>query len=93
VTVSPPMPHSRGMSRKIKTEPCDTLKPLLIEPELVAYLISSSLPIVEQLIKEGYFGVRTVKGRRLVRFEDVLAFVGRDDPEPVNFPPCEAARA
>lgn len=80
------------MARKIKTEKCE-LKPLLVEPELVAYLISSSLPVVEQMIKEGHFGVRTVGGRRLVRFEDVLAFVGRDDPEPVIFPPCEVAGA
>jgi hypothetical protein len=80
------------MSRKSKTEQCE-LKPLLVEPELVAYLISSSLPVVEQLISEGYFGIRTVKGRRLVRFEDVLAFVGRDDPEPVDFQPCEVVEA
>ena len=75
------------MSRKSKTETeIETaLTPLLVAPEIVARLLSSPQTTVEQLIKEGYFGTRTVAGRRLVRYADVLEFVARPDPEPINY--------
>ena len=69
------------MARKSKPELQFT--PLLVQPEVVARLFSVSSEDVEELIREGYLGVRTVNGRRLVRFQTVLEFAARDDPLPL----------
>ena len=62
------------------------MAPLLVETEEVARLLSAPVVAVEELIRDGHLGTRTINGKKLVRFEDVLAFVHRDDPQQVNFP-------
>jgi hypothetical protein len=66
-----------------KSKPESELTPLLVQPEVVARLFSVTGEDVEKLIREGHLGVRTVNGHRLVRFQTVLEFAGRDDPLPL----------
>ncbi|HXA75652.1 MAG TPA: hypothetical protein VNV41_00835 [Candidatus Acidoferrales bacterium] len=69
-------------SKTIETQ----LPPLLVEPEEVARLISRPVRVVDELVRIGIFGVRTIDGKKLIRFADVVEFCEREDPEPIHYP-------
>ncbi len=78
------------MSKKSKAaSTIITERPPLLIPKSEAARLLGDVPLdaVDQLIKEGHIGKRTVGGVELVRLSDVEQFAGKDDPEPVNYTP------
>jgi len=76
------------VSRKSKAESTVvTVRPPLLVPKTEVARLLGDVPLaaVDELIRQGHLGKRTVGGVELVRLCDVEAFAQRDDPEPVNY--------
>jgi hypothetical protein len=78
------------VSRKSKSQSTvTTVRPPLLIPKSEAARLLGDVPLnaVDELIKEGHLGRRTVGGVELVRLSDVESFAEKDDPEPVDCSP------
>ena len=72
------------MARKSKTEnPEIIIAPLLVDKHEAARLLSVSLEVVDELIRDGHLLVRTLAGQTLVRFDRLRLIAAERDPEPI----------